>query len=106
MSDWTERQHAAHIRTRYFSGGWEFDTANDAREYVNEQFAKYPEKDLRNTPFQFEVATNGVTVRGYVTDTIGAMVSTRTYKPGKTMRDRLRVVSPTDCDWMIPGGDF
>jgi len=100
--DWTKREHAAHVSTRYFLGGWEFETAQGARQYVNDQFTKYPARDLANTPFGFTVASGGVEVRAFIATT-AAHVSTRTYSCGETMRDRMVTRGPTDCDWIVPG---
>lgn len=101
-SNWQDRQHAAHIRTRYFSGGWEFDTATDAREYVSDQYAKQSTTDRAHTPFQFYVKSNGVQFDGWHGSQEMDIRST-TYRPGKTMRDTVAVPSPSDCLWIVPG---
>jgi hypothetical protein len=103
---WTQRKHAAHVSTRYFSGGWEFDTAAEARDYVSQQFAQYRHHDFRHTPFGFHVASNGVETRGYISET-AAHVTTRTYTSGATMRDRMvTAIGLTDCQWIIPGSAY
>ena len=99
---WYLCQHSAYVRDRFFSGGWEFETRQEACDYVAQQFAHQTPENLRNTPFKGEVRSNGLAVTFYSY----GRVSTRTYRQAdgtSTMRDLVDVPSPTDCVWFIPG---
>lgn len=101
-SNWQDRKHSAHIRLKYFSGGWEFDTACEARQYVSDQYATQSYADRCHSPFQFYVKTNGVQIDGWHGSQEMDLRST-TYRSGATMRDTVAVPSPSDCTWIVPG---
>jgi hypothetical protein len=101
-TNWQDRKHAAHVRTRYASAGWEFDTASDAREYVSDQYAKESPANRANTPFQFCVQSNGAQFDGWH-GTQEMDIRSTTYRSGATMRDTSPVPSPSDCLWIVPG---
>jgi hypothetical protein len=109
-SNWQDRKHSAHTRTRYFSGGWEFDTAQEALDYVSTQYAKESLADRRHTPFKFSVKSNGVQIEGWHGSQEMELRSTA-YRFGgalrdtlrQTMRDTVAVPSPSDCIWIVPG---
>jgi hypothetical protein len=102
MKHWTMREHAAHVSARFWSAGWEFETAEQARDYVTEQFAKCSADDISHTPFRATVRSNGVSASVYCSR-LSCDVRTATYRKGDTMRDLVTVASPTDCVWMVPG---
>ncbi len=99
---WDKREHSSYIVTRYFSGGWEFETAKEAREYVDDQHAKTSERDRYMTAFRSTVKSCGVETR-FWHGSLDAEVSTKTYKKGATMRECEYVPSPSDCTWLVPG---
>ena len=99
---WQDREHSSYARTHRWAAGWEHDTVEQAREYVADQYSKLTAEDKRMAGFDFEVASNGLRVCGYI-GTYLAVVNTRTYAKGETMRDLAHVISPSDCVWMIHG---
>ena len=100
-SRWQDRKHSCYVSTRYFSGGWEFDTDQAARKYVSDQYAQEKPENRANTPFRATVKSNGVHTHFWGGD-YGAVVRKATYVPGETMREAVLVDSPSDCYWMVP----
>lgn len=99
---WQDREHSSYVRTNRWAAGWEHDTAEQARTYVADQYSKLTAEDKRMAGFEFEIASNGLRACGFIGN-YSAVVCTRTYQKGETMRELAHVVSPSDCTWMIPG---
>lgn len=104
---WQLREHSAAVSSRYFSGGWEFETARDAREWMSAQHARENRQSLIVTSFTSLVCSNGVAAQFYHAEYYSGgncmVVQTTTYRTEGTMRDKSRVSSPSDCVWLIPG---
>lgn len=104
MSDkirWQDREHSSHVTAKYFSAGWEFETAQEARDYVSHQYARQSPDDRSYSPFRFEVKSNGVHIMGWH-GSFDMVIRKATYASGETMRDAKLIDSPSDCYWIVP----
>lgn len=97
MTKWQDREHSSRFHGRNGASGWEFDTRDEAIRYINDQYNHQHPKHVAD--FSCEVRSHGVQVRF----SAYGVVQTSTYRKGETMRDLERLVSPSDCIWMIPG---